>query len=595
MKHASAWKPGRRLLAATILIIAGWSCEPVSAQLLFQMSDTLGDIAALGADGFQQRQQAHQKLLESGTDAYDWLLLAQYSSNQEIARRAHRLLQQIDYGTELTALDRSLAGYRQQDFAGRAKLIIRLGRKTDEHSQMALALIARFEDDEVLSRNAAIELIEGEAQDVDAIAQSLSTSMRTASRWIRAWTESTRQADRLQATWQPLIDQLLADSQARRAPGSTCRLLKWYSGQLLARGERASSDQINLQLIGFLDERPMDVTEFFDWLLMHERYTACNELIARFAELMDSEPRLLFRRAELVRMQGDLAAATRLARQAADAVGAEPLLHLQSAINLQYASLNYWAYWQLDRVIEDEAAAPTVRVQACQLQAEMQFTDQRFLDAANTLKIALDILPVPGEPAVSLLQDAHGNPASRRSYFLHLDALSRGDDEAARQHLLDGIAESPENSDLLIAMSRFSDSSQAWLENSRLLVEIALQNRQEQITQLQIASEEDPRQNRLREVQLAQELNGYAWLAGQSGFDLVDAEKSARQAAELAPSNSRILDTLASCMFAAGKYREAVVIQQQAIRHNPNSLQLRAGLSQYRQAMLLAELPNFFR
>ncbi len=595
MNHASARMPPRTLLTVVVILSGFGFCQTLSAQFPQLLPARLNDIAALGDESFQVRQAAAQRLLDGETDSFDWLLLARHSRDQEIARKADRLLQQIDYERLLVRLDPSLSGYRSLDFAGRAKSIIRLGQLAGSRQQQALVLIARFELDEVLSRCAAVELIESQPQDNSSIRDALANSRRPASNWIIAWCLSSQEPARLREVWQPMIDQLMSDPRCGRCPGSTSRLLKWYAGQLLSLGHQAASDDATLLLVELIDERPGDVIECFDWLLLHDRFSVCNQLISRFAGLMDSDARLLFRRAEMIRRQSGTAAALPLAQRAREVIGSEPLLNLQSAINLRYAGLDYWSEWQLNQVIENAEAAPTIRVQACLLLAEMQYVQNDFLAAASTLEIADGQQPVTGEPAVALLAETHGNVKARRSYFLHLHAIAQGDDELAEQHLLNGISLSPENSDLLIAMSRFQGSVDSWQEDARQLIDIALRQRLAEISRLQVIGERDPRQNRLREVQLAQELNGYAWLSSQSGFDLLAAEKFAREAAQLAPHDSRILDTLASCLFNLGKYREAVAIQQQAVRHNPNSLHLRAGLNQYRQAMLLAELPNFFR
>ena len=110
MNPRSARMPRFRFLAVIPLILTGWSGQTGLAQSLVHLPPTVDDIAALADESFQVRQQARGRLLDRGTEACDWLLLARYSSDQEIARSSQRLLQQIDFGQELAQLESSLGG-----------------------------------------------------------------------------------------------------------------------------------------------------------------------------------------------------------------------------------------------------------------------------------------------------------------------------------------------------------------------------------------------------------------------------------------------------------------------------------------------------
>jgi hypothetical protein len=236
-----------------------------------------------------------------------------------------------------------------------------------------------------------------------------------------------------------------------------------------------------------------------------------------------------------------------------------------------------------------------VRVQACSLLAEMQGQNMEFEAARETLAMALREAPVE-EPGVQSLRE---HLQTRHHYYSHLWGVENGDWKAAEQHLWDGLQGSPNDSDLLIAMSRYAgppaDQDGQWQETAGQLIQLALQSRLTRIESLRIGYDEDTRQARLRQELLVCELNAYAWLASQTGVALSQAESLAREAMQLSPADGHVLDTLAACLFARAKLSEAVVWQQQALRYAPWSSQIRGGLDRYRQAMMLAEIQGLVR
>jgi tetratricopeptide (TPR) repeat protein len=94
---------------------------------------------------------------------------------------------------------------------------------------------------------------------------------------------------------------------------------------------------------------------------------------------------------------------------------------------------------------------------------------------------------------------------------------------------------------------------------------------------------------------LARECNAFAWLASGTSRQLEQAEACARQALELEPENCCVLDTLAACLFAQGRYNEAIAVQERAVQRAPWDEGLQVGLMRYQQARNTAGVEGIIR
>jgi tetratricopeptide (TPR) repeat protein len=597
------------MMSKTLVILAGlaaWQGGPqasaqmsANAMLWVRLPPVVLKIGRLADRDFRVRQAAAEQLLCEGVEAWDWLVCARNSGDPEIARAAVRLLGQIPFEQELEKHAPCLAGWRLSNVPDRVRMIIYLGRQHDRPAQTALALLSRFEVDEYLSRMAAIELITGPRAPIPDLAAVVRTSPRRASDWLRIHAETAGRFQAFAKRWHPVMQVLMEDPWAESRPAATRRLLRWYAEQLLVRGETERVRWAAEQMVWRLEPEPAAWIETFDWLLHYRQWQVCDQLVSGIPESLQDDVRLLYRRAELARQQGRMQEADDIVvslKQASS--GDDSLVRLQTAVHLQLAGLDYWAGKAMQTVVDDPATPASVRIQAGTLLAELQFGEGDFQAAAATLQAAVGNQQQSGSGEVVLL---HGDLTARLHLFCHLAALDREDPDEAQTHLLDGLASDPQNSDLLVAMLRFSradwsDGEQhRWRQTASELIQLALQQRLQQIEELRTAWDKDARQSRARNESLVAELNAWAWLASRSGTNLEQAESLAREAVAMSPGNGLVLDTLAACLFARAKLDEAVTCQQRAFRQAPWSRQVRSGLEKYRQAVMLAEMQGLFR
>ena len=559
--------------------------------------DSLSWIQQLSDDDFQTRQRAERYLIRQGVQVWDELYRACDSRDPQISSAAERILNQIPFETELVKQSPELYGFAGLAFSNRARMIIRLGNQPNDCAQNALAMIARFESDEVLSRSAAIELITGAWRPNSLLVDYLGSCDRVACRWIRVHIETASSIRDFVDRWQPVIDSLIDDPFIGQHPDGTRRLLQWYAEQLMSRGEDARANWTVQQIIDRMDHQVVDVVEMLDWLLLHRHYQACEAIIERFGEALSTDRRFVYRCAQLAREQGEWTRADEWVESlAANEDHGDELMRLQLAIHLQMSGLDHWARLELESIVSSDKVQKTVTVQAHCLLAEICYHELDFEQAATALQKAMQLSAGSTDVSVTLL-----NPdmQSRYHYFAHLAAEQQDDQVAAYDHLSKGLTEAPDSGDLLVALLRFAttsaDRDEELYSTAMQLIDITLEKQEAKIAMLRSGFGKDARQSRLARESLTNELNSFAWLASRTGVRLERAEEYAREAVTLSPGNAAYLDTYASCLFAGAKLGEAVVWQQRAMQQAPWSQEIRSGMIRYRQAMMLAEMQGLFR
>jgi len=81
-----------------------------------------------------------------------------------------------------------------------------------------------------------------------------------------------------------------------------------------------------------------------------------------------------------------------------------------------------------------------------------------------------------------------------------------------------------------------------------------------------------------------QRLNALAWFLATHDAGLAEAERLARRAADLAPKDANVLDTLAETYFRQGKVEKAIATEEKALELAPGSTDFRDTLARYRAA-----------
>jgi len=577
----------------------GQAHEAVTAPAI-HLANCFSSVLALGHDDPGIRQDALKGLSRDGVTAWDRIRLGCNFSDPEISVTCQRLLERIPFEVELSKHVSWLGKYRHANRVHRERMIIRLGQSGDENHQIALALLTRFERDDHLARLAALELITGQYQPTPELSDRMGGGAGPASEWLRSHLLTAGRYRDFVEIWHPVATSLSCDPWCKKQPQQASRFFRWYTTELLIRGRQAEAQWSLDQTIRYVVNQPAAVIETVDWLFMNNQIKAIEQLLNRFPEMEKQDGRLVFRRAELVRLQGDVKRAKKMVEHAwSKQPEFDAEMQLQYAVHLRLAGLRYWSELLLERLQADDELAPSLQVQVGLLTAESHYEVGEFAEAEKAISQVVHQSPRQKSDSDVVLLPV--SLESRSCLYAYLTARQKGDWENAGDLLLDGLAATPSNSDLLIAMWRHSDprwsaqDESAWRVRARQMVDLALLERMHQIRVLRISYDADARQRRIRKNSLMLELNSYAWLASKTGMHLIQAEAYAREASAIAPADGRVLDTLAACLFARGKLEEAVFCQNQAFRQAPWSPQIRAGLAQYRQVAQLTGMPHLIR
>lgn len=554
----------------------------------------------LGNEDPYVRRDALLSLRGKGAGAWDCISLGCNFSDPEISVTCRRLLEQIPFEEELSKHVSWIGNYRQANHVHRERIIVRLGQVGDVDAQIALALLTRFERDDHLARLAALELVTGQYQPIADLNNWVGLGTGPASQWLRVHAATAGRIQGFTESWGPLVKTLASDPWCEKQPRHALRLFRWYTTELLIRGRKAELQWSLEQTLRFVVNQPTAVIETLDWLLINDQIQASERLLARYPELEKEDPRLVFRRAEIIRLQGDGDRARKLVeRCCTEKAGLDAPKQVQCAIHLKMAGLQHWSALLLDRLKNDGAVAASIQIQASLLAAECHYELGEYSEAATAIREVMQKTSNKKEDNAVILLPL--SLQSQHSLYGYLAARQQGDWETARNILLDGLEVSPSDSRLLIAMVRHSDPGwsaeheSAWQAKSAEMVGLALSERMHKIRVLRIDYEVDARQSRIRKNALRLELNRYAWLASQTGTDLRQAEDFAREAYALAPTDGNVLDTLAACLFARGNLKEAMLCQTQAFRQAPWSPQIRAGLAQYKRVASLTGVTGLIR
>ncbi len=559
-------------------------------------------IAGLGSDNFTVRQDAFHRLRAMGADAFDDLFQAQRSTDEEISQAAWRLINLIDLQQCYSNASNVLVGYTELRFPGRAKSIIQLSRSSDSTARLGLIRIARYEMDEVLSRSAAIELIAEQSVDDDLATlaeyvKETERSHRVACYWIRQYLMSQLRPQDFVAIWEPTI-RSIADEAGPLGfhPRLNCRLLRWYVDELLRRDLRTEADAVCQCLIEQVPVGQRELIETMDWMLMRDLNDFCEQLALQHEAAFQQSPLLLYRLAELYRRRGDNQSAARIADQAIQQNKVDPLLRIQSAVQLQQSGLGYWSRQQLESVCRDPAADWSARIQASCLLAQQLHQENRHQEAARALDVAIDEFAKTHDKAdVQLIDVDETTVRARQQYLLARHYLDEGQYPLAREKLLAGLKWLPEDTSLLITARHFPQEDPQWQVGITQLVQLSLERMQQEIDRLQDPESQESSSAAWSEHHLAEVLNRYAWLAVNTGIQLEQAESYSQRAVSIAPRNGVYLDTRARFHYQQARFAQAVATQRRAVALMPFSRRLQSSLSKYRQAVMFAELPGYLR
>ena len=176
-------------------------------------------IDRLGAREYAQREKARVELQQMGVAAFEALHAAQYHADVEIRKQAEYLLRAIrivwtqeDDPEEVKQL---LRRYQQDEYDDRLERLRQLGQIQGGKALPALCRLVRFETSEVLSKRAALAVMNyavGPQQvDPEFIAEEIRAviggSRRTAVNWLRAYASTLQNPEGSLDDWRRLTAQ----------------------------------------------------------------------------------------------------------------------------------------------------------------------------------------------------------------------------------------------------------------------------------------------------------------------------------------------------------------------------------------------------
>ncbi|MEC8337173.1 MAG: hypothetical protein VXZ84_03415, partial [Planctomycetota bacterium] len=176
-------------------------------------------IKQLGHPRYVLREQAQTELMKIGPPALDALSGALLSDDIEIAMRARYLLTaiKIDWVQDQDPkhIRAAMKDYDQKSDAQRKEIIDELSKQTGDPERVALARIVRYEKSTLLSKLAALGILESvlnqPSSDVrhSTIGQQLNESQRPAAEWLQDNLAKEIQIDQKIDYWKRIADREL--------------------------------------------------------------------------------------------------------------------------------------------------------------------------------------------------------------------------------------------------------------------------------------------------------------------------------------------------------------------------------------------------
>ena len=560
-------------------------------------------IRELGAADYASRERAQAKLRLMGLDVFDELYDAQASDDIEIALRARYLLRSLtvrwSQDDDPLPVKELLRAYGDSSEDERRSLIEQLAKLPESQGVKAICRVVRFETSNVLSKRAALLIMQRKTGSAspplesqsDVIAETLGASRREAASWLRLYASTLRDPAGTLQDWERISaqeEQTFQNTPDRSAPDIVRDLFRWRADLLERVGRKAESLAVILKTIDLLDGTRQQLVDAVDWLLERRAWSTIMDVSKRFPERFQGSPLLLYRLAEAQSQSGQREAAEETAQQALKSNQDTQLEHLQAAFSLQERGLFEWSEREYRQVLERVPPGMPEGFQARLLFSEMLHDLLREQDAATALR---DIVEASEKDEnirflIARFRNQPGSVASRMYYFLAEHARASGDEKQQIEHLKKAVQFDPTDADVLIGMYRASHSDPSWRKETLELISNAVKAFREEVRDCEVQAAEAQTEGDREDIHrdLASAHNQLAWLVANTVGDYDEALRSSQRSLELRPETAGYLDTLGQCYYAKADYKNAVVHQSRAAELDPHSRQISRQLEFFRRA-----------
>lgn len=558
-------------------------------------------VRQLGADQFSVREAAQSELQRLGPVAFDALDQARTHDDVEVAMRARYLLRVMSFDwsveTDSPEVKGALRGFGEAAELDRRNRMDRLAAFEGSRGVAALCRIARFETNPLLSKRAALLVMQqptpAQPAARSALAQTIlsstDSSKRPAAAWLRLFARTLEDPGPTVDAWQELAAAELqaVRGEADKTDGEIVRdLLRWQS-DLLRRIDRTDDAlAVARRLIDIVDDSPTELSDLVGWYMERAYWPLVQEVAETHSEKFAESPLLLYRHAESLQRQGDSDNSRLIADRAARMHPQNAAAHVEVAIDLRDRGLFEWAEREFRSAMKIGPLGDAEDVKARYRLSEMLYDVRDPLGAAKVWQELVDGLDT--QPEVAARFGERKQFFRSRMHYFYAEHYGRTNDRVLQEEQLElGVKHDETDADVLIAMYRLPDADERWKKRTRQLIAAAAAHFQELNQRWTKIAEQplDAEQREQVDENLANLCNQFAWLVANTEGDKDEALRCGLRAVELAPKTASYLDTLSHCYFAKQDFENAVRYQTIAVQREPHSQQIRRQLDVFRKAL----------
>ena len=554
-------------------------------------------IKQLGAEDFTIREAAQAELAQLGLEAFDALHAAQNDNDPEVSLRARYLVRSMSvrwfHESDSPEVVKILRGYGDAPDGDRRNRMEMLAKLPERQGIPALCRLARYETVDVLSKYAALKVMELQPIADQAIRQDLARSIegivasskRPAANWLRVFSKTLLDPEASLAEWDALTraEQETMDKHPdKTSPDLVRDLYRWQVELLKRQGKDQEVIEVIRRTFTLLNGTPEQVKELVQWLIHAQKYEVVVEVAQKFDTMFAQSPELLYRLAE-TQLKLDKSVEAQATAERALALNPDNMEeHHLVGTRLQELGLHAWAEREFRFVIQAAPAGSVLDFKARFMLSELLHDQLKEQEAADTLKSVCDLMD-KDESAKETCGRARRDPDgvySRMHYFYACAAAEQQKFADVEARLNQAIAKDPTDADALIALFRLPSQSDERKAKTKALIDSTVTMFRQQLESYQRAADGAP----TGELQTAYNFNvalmcnQLAWLIGNTYGDFDEAVRLSQRSLELRPDYPGYLDTLGRCYYAAGDLDKAVKYQSQAVKLDPNSGQMRRQL-----------------
>ncbi len=603
-------------------------------------------IEQLGSDNYRKRMEAQAELERIGVRSLDLLHLASFHSDPQIASTARFIVQSNQFSwaweTDPLSVRQILSNYSSAQLSERSVYVDQLSRLPRGEGFQALCRLVRYETQGCLSKRAALILMRGTpliGQSIrerrDALYDTINGGQSDASRWVVKFAsqDSANQDKSFDIQWwKRMIDQevkLLASRSSETSIDINQDLRRWIIEQIIGTEDPSlrpdaiaiAQSILNTELeSGKLRPRAFELAH---WAIKTKLPEFVQMQHATLNELMLHDARFGYLLAESYAIQGkkeisDRIASLTLERIICDEKGErqtkpidkpEPVSNfnpfqdksarysrMQAAMDVTRQGRLDWAEAEYRKAIGNDWADENT-IDFVDALSRLLHSMDRNIEAADIL--APFVKRFENEPRfrTQLLNQSFRADDIVLNYYQYRgdQAAKQNDLEKARELYLKGIEgqkglhalgiDQAQAVDVFIGLYRVCRTEEEraqWREkSSKMTTEIrnAIRKHESDLKR------SDPRAIANIEQELAKDLNMMAWLIANTEGNAEEAVIMSRRACTIVPDNASLVDTLAHCYFAVGKYAEAVEQQKRAVSLAPHQPDLKVALAKFEKKL----------